>query len=72
MRVIAEYKTERVTPLLRFYSSRPGGDQELTSLADYAGRMKPEQRTIYYLLGDDVRESDDNRLEHRPRRRSAR
>ena len=46
---------ERLTPLLRFYSSRAGGDQELTSLADYAGRMKPEQRTIYYLLGDDVR-----------------
>ncbi len=46
---------ERLTPLLRFYSSRAGGDQELTALADYAGRMKPEQRTIYYLLGDDVR-----------------
>jgi molecular chaperone HtpG len=46
---------ERLTPLLRFYSSRPAGDQELTSLAEYAGRMKPEQRTIYYLLGDDVR-----------------
>jgi len=46
---------ERLTPLLRFYSSRAGGDQELTSLSDYAGRMKPEQRTIYYLLGDDVR-----------------
>jgi molecular chaperone HtpG len=46
---------ERLTPLLRFYSSRAGGDQELTSLSDYAGRMKPEQRIIYYLLGDDVR-----------------
>lgn len=46
---------ERLTPLLRFYSSRAGGDQELTSLANYAGRMKPEQRTVYYLLGDDVR-----------------
>ena len=46
---------ERLTPLLRFYSSRAGGDTELTSLSDYAGRMKPEQRTIYYLLGDDVR-----------------
>ncbi len=44
-----------VNPLLRFYSSRPGGDTELTSLADYAGRMHPEQREIYYLLGDDVR-----------------
>src|SRR5689334_5626459 len=44
---------ERLTPLLRFYSSRAGGDQELSSLADYTSRMKPEQRTIYYLLGDD-------------------
>jgi molecular chaperone HtpG len=46
---------ERLTPLLRFYSSRAGGDQALSSLADYTSRMKPEQRTIYYLLGDDVR-----------------
>jgi molecular chaperone HtpG len=46
---------ERLMPLLRFYSSRSGGDQELTSLADYAGRMQTDQRTIYYLLGDDVR-----------------
>lgn len=46
---------ERLMPLLRFYSSRPGANQELTALADYAGRMKPDQRTIYYLLGDDVR-----------------
>jgi molecular chaperone HtpG len=46
---------ERLTPLLRFHSSRPGGDEGLTSLADYAGRMQPEQRTIYYILGDDVK-----------------
>jgi molecular chaperone HtpG len=46
---------DKLTPLLRFYSSRPGGDQEFTSLAEYAGRMKPDQREIYYILGDDVR-----------------
>jgi molecular chaperone HtpG len=46
---------ERLLPLLRFYSSRAGGDTELTSLSDYAGRMRPEQREIYYLLGDDVK-----------------
>ncbi len=46
---------DRLTPLLRFYSSRPGGDQALSSLADYVGRMKPEQRTIYYILGNDVK-----------------
>lgn len=46
---------ERLTPLLRFHSSRPGGDETLASLADYAGRMRPEQRAIYYILGDDAR-----------------
>jgi molecular chaperone HtpG len=45
---------ERLTPLLRFYSSRTG-QGELTSLADYAGRMKPEQRSIYYILGEAVK-----------------
>jgi molecular chaperone HtpG len=46
---------ERLIPLLRFYTSQPGGDEKLSSLADYAGRMRPEQRTIYYILGDDLR-----------------
>jgi molecular chaperone HtpG len=46
---------ERLMPLLRFYSSRPDGGQALTSLAEYVGRLKPDQRTIYYILGDDVR-----------------
>ncbi len=45
---------EKLTPILRFYSSRTGGDG-LTSLAEYAGRMKPEQRAIYYLLGEDLK-----------------
>src|SRR3990172_8577845 len=45
---------EKLTPLLRFYSSRDAGS-ELTSLAEYAGRMKPEQRAIYYILGGDVK-----------------
>lgn len=45
---------EKLQPLLRFHSSRTTGD-ELTSLADYAGRMKPEQRTIYYILGESVK-----------------
>ncbi len=46
---------EKLTPLLRFFSSRPEGDKTTTSLAEYAGRMKPEQRSLYYILGDDVR-----------------
>ncbi len=45
---------DRLTPLLRFHTSR-AGDEELTSLAEYVGRMKPEQRAIYYILGDDLK-----------------
>jgi molecular chaperone HtpG len=44
---------DRLKPLLRFYSSRPG-ELKLTSLAEYVGRMQPEQREIYYVLGDDL------------------
>jgi molecular chaperone HtpG len=46
---------DKLTPLLRFHSSHPDGDTTTSSLAEYTGRMKPEQRTIYYILGDDVR-----------------
>lgn len=42
---------DRLKGLLRFESSKQEG---LTSLAQYAGRMQAEQRTIYYLLADDV------------------
>jgi molecular chaperone HtpG len=38
-----------IAPLLRFKSSTQEG---LTTLADYIGRMKPEQETIWYLAGD--------------------
>ncbi len=44
---------DKLKPLLRFASSRTAAD-ELVSLADYAGRLKPEQREIYYLLADSV------------------
>jgi molecular chaperone HtpG len=44
---------DKLTPLLRFYSSR--SETEQISLAAYAGRMKPEQRTIYYVLGESVK-----------------
>ncbi len=42
---------DKLKPLLRFPSSQA---DELVSLAQYAGRLKPEQREIYYLLADDV------------------
>ena len=40
-----------LTKLLRFKTSRNGADW--TSLPDYVGRMKADQSTIYYILGDD-------------------
>ncbi|HZR36106.1 MAG TPA: molecular chaperone HtpG [Nevskia sp.] len=42
---------ERIAKLLRFSSTATEGDA-LTSLMDYVGRMKPEQKTIYYLTAD--------------------
>ncbi len=45
---------DKLQPLLRFPSSRTTGD-DLTALADYTGRMAPEQRAIYYILGSDVK-----------------
>jgi HSP90 family molecular chaperone len=40
-------------PLLRFHSSRDGGD--MVSLRQYQERMRKDQQAIYYLLGEDVR-----------------
>jgi len=37
--------------LLRFRTSKPGGS--LASLSDYVGRMRDDQKAIYYILGDD-------------------
>lgn len=45
--------TERFLELLRFPSSRSEGG-EMTSLKEYVARMKPDQKDVYYLLGDDV------------------
>ncbi len=39
---------DRLLPLLRYESSHGAG---LHSLADYAGRMKEDQKAIYYVLG---------------------
>ena len=46
----AEHRAE-ILPLVRFHSSRQDG---LVSLADYLGRMQPDQDIIYYLTGDTV------------------
>jgi molecular chaperone HtpG len=43
---------ERIAKLLRFASTHTGNDGQTVSLADYLGRMKPEQDKIYYLTAD--------------------
>jgi molecular chaperone HtpG len=44
---------EKLFPLLRFSTTR-SPDQK-TSLDEYVGGMKTDQKALYYLLGDDVR-----------------
>jgi len=41
---------QKLYSLLRFHSSTSGG--EWASLNDYVGRIKPSQKSIYYLLSD--------------------
>jgi len=41
---------QKLYPLLRFHSSTSDG--EWVSLNDYVGRIKPSQKSIYYLLSD--------------------
>jgi molecular chaperone HtpG len=43
---------DRLARLARFRSSH---DEDLTSLADYVARMKPEQPAIYYVLADSLK-----------------
>jgi molecular chaperone HtpG len=46
---------ERIAKLLRFQSTHTqadAGDAAETSLGDYIGRMKPEQKAIYFLTAD--------------------
>ncbi len=47
-----ESERRKVYPLLRFRSTR--FPDRWVSLAEYVGRMKPGQKAIYYLLGEDA------------------
>ncbi|CAH8266671.1 unnamed protein product [Arabidopsis lyrata] len=44
---------KRITPLLRFYSSK--NEEELTSLDDYIENMGENQKAIYYLATDSLK-----------------
>lgn len=49
--VIEQVEPESLYPLLRFHTTiHPN---QWSSLEDYLSRMKPEQKDIYYILGDD-------------------
>ncbi|MEN9934558.1 MAG: hypothetical protein RLZZ387_1137 [Chloroflexota bacterium] len=51
--VATEYAArEDLMPLLRFHSTKSG--EELTTLADYKGRMVDGQKEIYYVLASDL------------------
>jgi molecular chaperone HtpG len=43
---------ERISKLLRFSSTQVEGDAQSVSLADYVSRMKPNQKSIYYLTAE--------------------
>src|SRR5215208_7779724 len=46
-------ETESIQPLLRFKTnSHP---ETWSSLEDYVGRMRPEQKEIYFIVGDDAK-----------------
>ncbi len=44
----------RVAELMRLHSSQASEPDERTSLAEYVGRMKEDQKQIYYLCGTDL------------------
>ena len=43
---------EKIAGLLRFASTHADTNAQTVSLADYVGRMKPEQEAIYYITAD--------------------
>ena len=45
---------ESLLPLLRFRSTQAPAGDEWVSLAGYVQRMQPEQKEIYYILGEDL------------------
>ncbi len=50
---IEQTEPDSLYPLLRFHTTNI--TDQWSSLDDYIGRMRPEQKDIYYILGDDER-----------------
>ena len=55
---------DEIAEIVRFKSSDASGtgDNNWTSFADYVQRMKPEQKVIYYITGNDEKNLRDNPL----------
>ena len=49
---------EEIASLSMFHST--SDQNKLTTLDDYVSRMKPEQKAIYYITGDDIKVADNN------------
>lgn len=45
---------ERIAKLLRFSSTRQASEEQSVSFHDYVGRMKPDQKKIYYITADSL------------------
>jgi molecular chaperone HtpG len=50
---IEQTEPESLYPLLRFHTT--SFPEQWSSLDDYLGRIKPDQKDVYYILGDDQR-----------------
>ena len=55
---------DEIAEIVRFKSSDASGtgDDNWTSFADYVQRMKPDQKAIYYITGNDEKNLRDNPL----------
>lgn len=55
---------DEIAEIVRFKSSDASGtgDNNWTSFADYVQRMKPDQKAIYYITGNDEKNLRDNPL----------
>lgn len=60
---------KKLMELLRFHSTESG--EELTTLKDYVTRMKPWQKSIYYITGDNKKKLEASPFIEQAKRRGA-